>query len=207
MPEPIMFPTIRLTPLSSEISFLSCMLSLGGCMSWDESLALPFILLASSSAAMMPSSLDWASRNRGPAVDTTDPYPISGNLWNNLSNTFRRSIDFLVKWRSSPNCESEECVVTVYTSLMYQIGWKKGQKHRTEVWDEHERGRAVKVGWEITTLKYKSETFLSGDLMHHDAEGDSCGRGSCSNISYRTKKKSAWNVARELFYGSNGILS
>lgn len=131
MPEPIMFPTIRLTPLSSEISFLSCMLSLGGCMSWDESLALPFILLDSSSAAMMPSSLDWASRNRGPAVDATDPYPISGNLWNNLSNTFRRSIDFLVKWRSFPNCESEECVVTVYTSLMYQIGWKKGHELST----------------------------------------------------------------------------
>lgn len=151
MPEPIMFPTIRLTPLSSEISFLSCMLSLGGCMSWDESLALPFILLASSSAAMMPSSLDWASRNRGPAVDTTDPYPISGNLWNNLSNTFRRSIDFFGEmkiisklWIRRVCCD---CLyISNVSNRMKERSWIE---HRTEVWDEHERGRAVKV-WTLT---------------------------------------------------------
>lgn len=139
MPEPIMFPTIRLTPLSSEISFLSCMLSLGGCMSWDESLALPFILLASSSAAMMPSSLDWASRNRGPAVDTTDPYPVSGNLWNNLSNTFRRSIDFFGEmkiisklWIRRVCCD---CLyISNVSNRMKERSWIE---HRTEVWDEH----------------------------------------------------------------------
>ena len=142
MPEPIMFPTIRLTPLSSEISFFSCMLSLGVCMSWDESLALPFILLDSSSAAMMPLSLDWAGRKWGPAVDTTGPYPVAGNLWNNLCNRFRCSICFFGERKiiSKLWIRTESCDWWYISNVSNRIKEKWWVEHRTDVWDEQVRG-------------------------------------------------------------------